>query len=127
MGRCLVAGGADSVAVLTSFCAALAFAEVATTMSWWNWQKMGGAVPKGDSSGLGRRMLFSQLEVCRADDLGSLTTCHTSTVLEVREDRGSVPSAPQPVQLQGLAFPSEALAACRRPQRTPGKGIIVIT
>lgn len=85
--------------------AALAFAEVATTMSWWNWQKMGGAVPKEDSSSLGRRMLFSKLEVCRADDLGSLTTCHTSTVLGVREDRGSVPSAPQPVQLQGLAFP----------------------
>lgn len=78
-------------------------------MSWWNWQKMGGAI-EGDSSGFGKRILFfSQLEVFGAGDLGSLTTCHTSTVLGVRQDRGSVTSSPQPVQLQGLAFPSEAL------------------
>lgn len=87
-------------------------------MSWWNWQKMGGAV-EGDSSGLGKRIPFSQLEVFGAGDLASLTTCHTSTVLGVREDRGSVASAPQPVQLQGLAFPSEALRWADCMQETP--------
>lgn len=93
----MVAGGADSDAVLTGL-----RVQPWLLQRWpppWNWQKMGGAV-EGDSSGLGQRIPFPQLEVFGAGDLGSLTTCHTSTVLGVRENRGSVASAPQPVHSQ---------------------------